>query len=228
MLGLGLGLNKGTAGFDVRNYANLIAYYDARKSPYTLATGVSQWNDISGNGRHLTQATGASQPTYNAGSGFPYLQFDGTDDFMKTGSFTQSQPISVYFVGQQVTWTNTDIFWDGLAAGCQAFQNGSTPNIGINAGSTLGSVSSLAVGANGILCAVFNGASSSLRHNRNSAITGAAGAGNPDGFTLGSTRVPSAYGNIRVSAFAAFSVAHTTAEQDNIIAGLGAEWGIAA
>lgn len=35
----------------------------------TIATGVSQWNDQSGNNRHFAQATGADQPTYNAGTG---------------------------------------------------------------------------------------------------------------------------------------------------------------
>lgn len=45
---------------------------------------VSQWSDKSGNSRHFTQATAASQPTYNATvlGGKPALTFDGTSDFM--------------------------------------------------------------------------------------------------------------------------------------------------
>ena len=48
---------------------------------------VSQWSDKSGNSRHFTQATAASQPTYNATvlGGKPALTFDGTSDFMSAG-----------------------------------------------------------------------------------------------------------------------------------------------
>jgi hypothetical protein len=50
----------------------------------TTATGVSQWSDQSGNSRHLVQATGASQPTYNATAlnGKGSLTFDGVDDVL--------------------------------------------------------------------------------------------------------------------------------------------------
>ncbi|WP_223302363.1 hypothetical protein, partial [Flavobacterium branchiophilum] len=34
----------------------------------TNATGVSQWDDQSGNARHLTQSTTASRPVYNTTS----------------------------------------------------------------------------------------------------------------------------------------------------------------
>lgn len=42
---------------------------------------VSQWNDLSGNGRHATQATAANQPTYTASAinSKPALTFDGGD-----------------------------------------------------------------------------------------------------------------------------------------------------
>ena len=39
---------------------------------------VSQWNDLSGNGNHFTQATGTSQPVFSG----KYIDFDGVDDYM--------------------------------------------------------------------------------------------------------------------------------------------------
>jgi hypothetical protein len=47
-------------------------------------SNAAQWDDISGNGRHATQATGASQPAVvtNALNGKQVRRFDGINDFM--------------------------------------------------------------------------------------------------------------------------------------------------
>ena len=56
-------------------------------SDLTTITGsqstISQWNDKSGNNRHLTQSTAASQPIYkwNALNELSVVRFDGTDDY---------------------------------------------------------------------------------------------------------------------------------------------------
>jgi hypothetical protein len=49
-------------------------------STISVATGVSEWRDKSGNGRHFTQGTGGTQPTFTA-NGFnsiPVLSFNGS------------------------------------------------------------------------------------------------------------------------------------------------------
>ena len=48
----------------------------------TDGTAVSQWDDTSGNDRHVTQATPTSRPIYKTGilNGLPVLRFDGVDD----------------------------------------------------------------------------------------------------------------------------------------------------
>lgn len=55
-------------GFDPRSISGLAAWYDANVASSITLNGstVSQWNDLSGNGRHQVQATAALQPTYNA------------------------------------------------------------------------------------------------------------------------------------------------------------------
>jgi hypothetical protein len=58
-------------------------WFDADdSSTITIATGVSQWNDKSGNGRNATQATGVNQPLLisNELNGKPVVRFDGTND----------------------------------------------------------------------------------------------------------------------------------------------------
>lgn len=72
------------------------AWYDAADaSSITHVSGVvSQWNDKSGNARHVLQTTSANRPSYSAsawnGSSLPALTFDGTSDYLEsTSTFTQ-------------------------------------------------------------------------------------------------------------------------------------------
>jgi len=67
-------------------------WLDAADSATITLNGstVSQWNDKSGNGRHVSQATAANQPTYTASglNGKPVLTFDGVNDRLSTASTT--------------------------------------------------------------------------------------------------------------------------------------------
>lgn len=64
----------------------------------TVATGVSQWNDLTGGVQHLVQAAGASQPTFSAAggsNGTPCVTSNGSSHIMSTaanvsyGAFTR-------------------------------------------------------------------------------------------------------------------------------------------
>lgn len=84
------------------------AWFDASDSGSITESGgsVSQWNDKSGNARHLTQATGSKQPTYVSSQ---YLSFDGTDDEL-TGA---GKGLAGDFVtGFGVVRVNTDLTGD--------------------------------------------------------------------------------------------------------------------
>lgn len=61
------------------------AWFDAADlSTISVATGVSEWRDKSGNGKHVSQSTGSLQPSLQQGflNGLPVLQFDGSDDWL--------------------------------------------------------------------------------------------------------------------------------------------------
>lgn len=97
----------------------LALWLDADDSSTITLNGstVSQWNDKSGNGRHVSQATAASQPTYtvNGLNGQSVLTFDGINDFLNAnfslptatfalvGSLTQNSANIYYPLGFQTT-----------------------------------------------------------------------------------------------------------------------------
>jgi hypothetical protein len=188
--------------------------------------GVSQWDDQSGNARHLKQATDTRRPALQADGS---ILFDGVDNCIKTDAFTLNQPTTVYFLGKQVTWTFQDTLVDGNAGNdlriTQGAVGGTTPKISIYAGTELGNITTLAVDTYGVIAAVFNGASSSIQHSLNAATTGAAGAANAGAITLGAFGdLSSGFSNIQVKELIVFAAAHTAAQRQSVIyylAGVG-------
>jgi hypothetical protein len=182
--------------------------------------GVSQWSDQSGNSRHLLQSTdGARPPKQSDGS----ILFNGSDEFLVCGAFTFNQPWTVYFLGKQVTWTTADPLFSGAAAFVN--QRTGSPQIGLNAGSALGTVSP-ALDTYFILTAVGNGASSANRLNFNTAVTGNAGTGAIGTFKVGSNAAGSAFGHIQVKEIVLFGAAHNEATQDSVITYLATVGGL--
>lgn len=88
---------------------NLSFWQDAAdQSTITIATGVSEWRDKSGNNRHFTQATGANQPSYSDTGflGLPGITFDGTNDNLRlTGISGQiaNQTHGVHWVFRRIS-----------------------------------------------------------------------------------------------------------------------------
>lgn len=69
------------------------AWFDAADlSTISVATGVSEWRDKSGNSKHLVQATTASQPSIevDTASGLSVLRFDGSNDFMSCTTWSDT------------------------------------------------------------------------------------------------------------------------------------------
>lgn len=87
-----------------------------RATDVVLGTGnrVAQWTDLSGNGRHLTQATETKQPLLIAAdpnfNGKPSIDFDGVDDYMTGASLAvtvgpTSTNVGVVFRADAITGT---------------------------------------------------------------------------------------------------------------------------
>lgn len=64
--------------------------------------GVGTWNDLSGNGYHVTQTTNGARPVYKATGGpgsKPTIQFDGSNDFLASAAhWWGSDDLTVFVV----------------------------------------------------------------------------------------------------------------------------------
>jgi hypothetical protein len=85
------------------------AWYDASDADtITEATGVSQWDDKSGNTNHLTQGTGANQPATGTRNinGLNVLDFDGTNDTLYNSGSVFSGNGDLMVVGVFISESN--------------------------------------------------------------------------------------------------------------------------
>ena len=99
---------------------NLFAWFDAAATntlfqdnagatPVTAdAQSVGKWNDRSGNGNHVTQATGGAKPTYKVAiqSGKPALLYD-TGDYLDSVATLANFPTTIVGVAKNGSTTGT-------------------------------------------------------------------------------------------------------------------------
>jgi hypothetical protein len=156
--------------------------------------------DSSGNGIGVVQATATNRPTYQTttgvfGTGKPYLQFDGTNDQLKSGTpstFTFAQPI---FDGFSIKHDNTTTqqITDGLTSTDRcALNTVSGTGWGMNAGTGANATFTLDTNDHTIT-ALFNGAASYIRQDgsQSGALNPGTQAGT--GITIGAAYQNSTY-----------------------------------
>jgi hypothetical protein len=105
----------------------------------------AQWDDLSGNDRHATQAIGTNQPAIIASAlnGRQVRRFDGVDDFLETAAVSIAQPYTTYVVyrctaiGQQIVVAGSNVAT--TAGGVNLIiHRSASDNSGINAGTLYG------------------------------------------------------------------------------------------
>jgi hypothetical protein len=102
-------------------------------STISVATGVSEWRDKSGNGRHFTQGTGGTQPTFTANglNSIPVLSFNGSQYLtspaaVSTWNFLHNTNGSSIFV----VWKAGNIADPNAAYGLMGTNAATSANIG--------------------------------------------------------------------------------------------------
>jgi hypothetical protein len=168
------------------NISNCILWLRADKGT-TIATGVSQWNDQSGNGHNVTQSTGSKQPTLNASdSNYNYqstLSFASANaQVMLSSAWSNNQPTTIFVVGNMSGSNGGEAFFDWTSTELTIYNGNSGTHVVAYAGvGVSGTISSTSVPA--AYAAIYNTTSSSIYQN-NSQIalaTGDAGSSNGTG-----------------------------------------------
>lgn len=168
----------------VLNDGNTVAWYIASEASTVTKDGsnlVSSWNDYLGSGHDLIQTT---DDTYKPIWSSDGISFDGSNDYMKTADFTYGQPQFIYLVLKMLSWTSDDYIIDGSQNSRMCIlQYTNTNYISFRANAIVGEV---LVGTSNfvIIRALFNGTSSKLQINNNTALTGNPGPGAGGGITL--------------------------------------------
>lgn len=188
---------SGSSNFLPNQLPNLAAWFRWNQGITVTGSGVSQWNDVTANARHLKQGTDTNRPAKQSDGS---ILFDGSDNFLKCDAFTLNQPETVLLLARQKTWTGLDRIFDGNTATTGMLRQVTvTPQVSVSAGSSLSNSSSWTLDTYAVLAVVFNGASSSFQVNNGTPITGDAGSNNMGGFTLGAAGGGgSAWSNIEV------------------------------
>jgi len=219
--------------------SNLVARYDfSNPANYTLTSGVvSTLNDLSGNGRNLTQATASARPSILAAAqnGLDVGNFDGTNDFLTRASFSLSMnACSIYSVFNLTVQNGDTIAFIGtLSAGrLRSFWNNLTGDMsnGLFNGSssTVRSASQSGYNAWGLVNAASG--TNPFTENFNGTIT--TGLGYTGSFTsittptigLGGTSTSDSC-SVRIGEVLFYDTEHSTTDQNDIMSYLRLKWG---
>lgn len=99
-----------SSGDVVTGPAGLVAWYKADSLSLNDNDPVGQWNDVSSNGNHLIQSSGAKKPTFKASvqNGLPTVRFvESQKSYMEKGSpvgFGGQTGQTIFWAGRTITW----------------------------------------------------------------------------------------------------------------------------
>lgn len=218
-----------TSAFNKDTVAGLVSWHDASDAPTVILSGtnVTGWYDKALTGKNMVVDT--ASPTYVTAyqNGLNAILFNGSNQALQYDMADIPQPYTRVIAFKSTNWGTggTQIITGGPSyTGEIGKLNGNT-NLVIYSGATL-TYGSLANTTPYIVIAVFNGASSSIRVNGGTPVTGNAGASALTGVNMG---VEYGVGNWwQGYGFEnmVYTGAMSTADQDKIFTYLNNKWAV--
>lgn len=224
---------RGT-GFDPKSISGLLVWMDANDaSTYTIATGVSEWRDKSGNGRTFSQSTGNNQPLVSATrqNGKTLFELDGSNDRLTaTGNWLQIANCTLFAAFKRNAGT-----FGGIIASSGNLDN--SPGIIVdNSSPAIRGYGNFSIGAAGSATAfqvlsgtVTNGATVAFTNGTQSDSDAASGSlGSDQTITsIGTYRTTAAnYFNGLLGEILAYNRVLTVTERRAVQSYLGKKWGV--
>lgn len=235
---LGLGHAHGRVAFDPRSLPNLWLWTppDQATSFVSSSGKISQWNDFSGNGRNLVQATGTKQPTLTSDAKGNYALFTAASAIvLATAAAFPGTPYTYYVVA----FTSAQV---ATLQGLVDAGSGGSPSDSVfiagnslvleqsnNGGTNVITLASVPTATNLIISASSDGSNNgALFYSPNQSTSGAIGASNPlSVFNVGNLNGLSDGWGGGIREVLVYTANHTAAQQAAVRAGLGAKYGIA-
>lgn len=214
---------------DFSSYAKLATSVTAATGQtVTINTSGATGARISGARDRYWGGLAATMPVLTIAATGNILTGNGTSTSMKSAPFSLPQPVTRATVLSQKSWTAGDVLLDGNSANSGAVvQTTGTPQINLNAGSSVAGNTGLALNTRAVLIQTINGASSALRVNRGTPTTGNAGATAPNGGTAFSDGAGANFADMTLCEDITYSVDLPTSAEDRLALYLGRKWGVA-
>jgi hypothetical protein len=210
--------------------SNLWGYYDASSSSnYILSSGrVSQWTDLSGNNRHLTQATTARRPEVKVSekNGLDVIYFDGAQRGLVSQAETLTNPVTIFFVVKMYSLASYSSIFDGINNNEANITGNSNNTISIYTQGFIGGLSPVSTATWYYVTFKLDGANSGNQLNSNAMIDFSDGSVNLGGLRIGEGDNGSENAHMDIGEFAIFNRALSTSEIASITSYLSAKWNI--
>jgi hypothetical protein len=208
---------------------NLWGWYDASVSSNYILTSnaVSQWSDLSGNGRHLTQSTSSRRPVIKTGekNGLNVIYFDGGLKGLSTSAITLSNPCTIFVAVKMYSLTSYTSIYDGV--------NNNEGNLAGNSGNAIQLYTQAFVGGFSAstntwyrITHSINGGSSYDRRNDTVTSNWSDDSVNLGGLRIGEGDGGGENGNMDIAEVIVYNRALNTTEVNTINTYLSAKWGI--
>jgi hypothetical protein len=189
------------------------------------ADPISTWNDSSGNGFTVTQATGGLQPIYKISilNGYPVVRFDGSNDALVNAPFALSQPFTVITVVKGgASGSFQDFMFGGGAASLTINTSG---NLAVYGGNLVSGTSDIR-GGNHVCTGIFNTVSSACLVDGIQQGSGDCGTGNYSGITIGNNSSGTSGLNGDLAEGLIYDSALSSTNRGNVEAYLKAKYGL--